>query len=148
MSLVGPRPNVARDVALYTQEERELLSVRPGITDFSSIVFADEGDILRDSKDPDLDYNQLIRPWKSRLGLLYVRHGNSWIDLQLIFLTALAIVSRAMALRRVQAMVSSLSSDPLLIEVTARKTKLLPFPPPGSTKIVQSREAPSASKVA
>jgi len=69
MSLVGPRPQVKRDADLYTAEEARLLSVRPGITDFSSIVFADEGEILKDKSDPDLAYNQLIRPWKSRLGL-------------------------------------------------------------------------------
>ena len=72
MSLVGPRPNLDRDVAIYTEEELHLLDVRPGITDFSSIVFSDEGDILEGSEDPDLDYNQLIRPWKSRLGIFYV----------------------------------------------------------------------------
>ena len=74
MSLAGPRPNVKRETDLYTDVEKGLLSVKPGITDFSSIVFSDENDILKDSKDPDIDYNQLIRPWKSRLGLLYVKH--------------------------------------------------------------------------
>ena len=54
MSLVGPRPNVDWDVNLYTTTERNLLSVRPGITDFSSIVFSDEGEILNDHADPDL----------------------------------------------------------------------------------------------
>ena len=52
MSLVGPRPNVERDVAIYTEEELHLLDVRPGITDFSSIVFSDEGDILKGSLNP------------------------------------------------------------------------------------------------
>ena len=72
MSLVGPRPNVVREVDLYTAEERHLLDARPGITDLASIVFADEGDILADKADPDIAYNQLIRPGKSRLGLFYV----------------------------------------------------------------------------
>ena len=57
MSFVGPRPNVKRETDIYTDEEK-LLSVKPGITDFASIVFSDEGEILKDSKDPDLDYNQ------------------------------------------------------------------------------------------
>ena len=70
MSFVGPRPNVKRETDLYTNVEKQLLTVRPGITDFASIVFSDEGDILEGSKDPDLDYNQLIRPWKSRLGFI------------------------------------------------------------------------------
>jgi lipopolysaccharide/colanic/teichoic acid biosynthesis glycosyltransferase len=69
MSLVGPRPNVQRETDMYTGIERRLLSVKPGITDFSSIVFSDEGDILKDHADPDIAYNQLIRPGKSALGL-------------------------------------------------------------------------------
>ena len=72
MSLVGPRPQVKVDTDLYTSIERKLLSVQPGITDFSSIVFSDEGDILEGKINPDLTYNQLIRPWKSRLGLIYI----------------------------------------------------------------------------
>ena len=69
MSLVGPRPNVKRETDLYTVEEKDLLSVRPGITDLSSIVFSDEGDILYGRSDPDITYNQLIRPGKSRISL-------------------------------------------------------------------------------
>jgi lipopolysaccharide/colanic/teichoic acid biosynthesis glycosyltransferase len=56
MSLVGPRPNVKRETDLYTIEEKKLLIVRPGITDFSSIVFSDEGEILKDQIDPDIAY--------------------------------------------------------------------------------------------
>ena len=61
MSLVGPRPNVRRETDLYTKLEQKLLTVKPGITDFASIVFSDEGDILKDVEDPDIAYNQLIR---------------------------------------------------------------------------------------
>ena len=93
MSLVGPRPQVERDVNIYTSEERHLLDVRPGITDFASIVFADEGSILAGRVDPDLAYNQLIRPWKSRLGLLYVRHRTLWIDFKLIVATIIAVLA-------------------------------------------------------
>ncbi|NDC38271.1 MAG: sugar transferase [Proteobacteria bacterium] len=140
MSLVGPRPNVRRDTDLYTSEERRLLSVRPGITDFSSIVFADEGEILKGSADPDLKYNQVIRPWKSRLGLLYVDKGSTLIDLQLIVLTALAIVSRQRALAGVHRLVAAISSDEQLKLVCLRQAPLTPYPPPGATEIVCSRE--------
>ena len=75
MSLVGPRPNVKNETDLYTIVERDLLLVRPGITDFSSIVFSDEGEILEGKDNPDLAYNQLIRPWKSRLGLVYIKNN-------------------------------------------------------------------------
>ena len=54
MSLVGPRPNVKSEVDLYTEIEKKLLSVKPGITDFSSIVFSDEGKILENKENPDL----------------------------------------------------------------------------------------------
>ena len=84
MSLVGPRPNVSRETDLYTPEEKRLLFVRPGITDISSIVFSDEGSILEGRPDPDLSYNQLIRPYKSRLGLLYIAHARVGLDIRLI----------------------------------------------------------------
>ena len=77
MSFVGPRPNVLNETNLYSEVENKILTVRPGITDFSSIVFSDEGDILKGSKNPDLRYNQIIRPWKSRLGLFYIKKRRS-----------------------------------------------------------------------
>ena len=98
MSLVGPRPNVLSDTNLYTDIEKGLLTVRPGITDFSSIVFSDEGDILKGMKDPDLAYNQLIRPWKSRLGLAYIKNQSLFLDFQLILYTVIAIISKQRAL--------------------------------------------------
>ena len=139
MSLVGPRPNVQRDVDLYTLEERKLLNVKPGITDFSSIVFSDEGEILKDSKDPDLRYNQIIRPWKSRLGLVYIENRSFGLDVKLVFLTAIAIISREKALRGVQKLLDKLNIDPQIKRVARRKEKLLPFPPPGANKVVTGR---------
>jgi len=139
MSLVGPRPQVQNDAALYTEVEKGLLRVKPGITDISSIVFADEGEILKDSKDPDLDYNQLIRPWKSRLGLFYIDHQSFGLDVKLILLTALAILSRERALAGIQNMLTDLGADPQLKDVASRRTKLVPYPPPGATEIVTHR---------
>jgi lipopolysaccharide/colanic/teichoic acid biosynthesis glycosyltransferase len=139
MSLVGPRPNVERDTRLYTEAEKQLLSVRPGITDFSSIVFADEGEILRDKSDPDIAYNQLIRPWKSRLGIFYVSRSDILLDLRLIWLTALAIVSRDRALRAVHAELTQLGAPVDLARVALRDAPLLPLPPPGASEIVTSR---------
>lgn len=81
--MVGPRPNVKRETDLYTDVEKRILALKPGITDFSSIVFSGENDILKDSKDPDIDYNQLIRPWKSRLCLVYAEHQNVFLDVLL-----------------------------------------------------------------
>ncbi len=139
MSLVGPRPNVERDVELYTDEEKKLLSVRPGITDLSSIVFADEGKILEGHADPDLSYNQLIRPWKSRLGLLYIERSSLLLDLILILITVAAIFSRKLALVWVHRCLVSLDADQELVQVALRERELSPYPPPGSLEVVQSR---------
>ena len=139
MSLVGPRPQVQRDVAIYTEEERRLLSVKPGITDMSSIVFADEGEILKDSQDPDLEYNQLIRPWKSRLGLFYINHQSFFLDIRLIFLTAVAILSRERALTRIQKILDCLGAEEMVKRVAMRQEPLKPFSPPGAAEIVRHR---------
>jgi lipopolysaccharide/colanic/teichoic acid biosynthesis glycosyltransferase len=140
MSLVGPRPNVPREVALYTLDEKKLLSVKPGITDFSSIVFSDEGDILKDQADPDLAYHQLIRPWKSRLGLVYVAHQNTFLDIRLMILTARAIFSRKKALNSVVKCLEKIKVDQSLIDVSKRDKKLIPFPPPGLDNVVTTRD--------
>lgn len=140
MSLVGPRPNVKRETDLYTAPEKRLLTVRPGITDIASIVFADEGDILKDQADPDIAYNQLIRPPKSRLGILYVENASIPLDLQLLFFTAIAIVNRQSALNGVQSILKNLGADPDLIRISARREPLQPAPPPGATKIVTTRD--------
>ena len=139
MSLVGPRPNVKTETDLYTNVERELLSIRPGITDFSSIVFSDEAEISEGKEDPDLAYNQLIRPWKSRLGLVYIKNQSFLLDLQLIFYTVVAIISKARALIWVVKKLNNLGVDADTMKVSKRDVQLFPFPPPGSNEIVSSR---------
>jgi hypothetical protein len=140
MSLVGPRPNVKRETDLYTIEEKKLLTVRPGITDFSSIVFSDEGEILKDQEDPDIAYNQLIRPGKSLLGIFYIEKSSIFLDLKLIFLTALAIVSKENALAGLVSLLKNLQANDSLIEIASRKKDLVPMPPPGAKNIVMNRE--------
>ena len=139
MSLVGPRPNVLSDTNLYTDIEKGLLTVRPGITDFSSIVFSDEGDILKGMKDPDLAYNQLIRPWKSRLGLSYIKNQSLFLDFQLILYTVIAIISKQRALAWVAVKLNNLNVDTDTVKISKREVSLYPFPPPGSDEIVSSR---------
>ena len=139
MSLVGPRPNVKRETDLYSAEEKRLLTVRPGVTDFSSIVFSDEGHILQDKSDPDIAYNQLVRPWKSRLGIFYVERRSFVLDLQLILVTAYVIVDRDSALLRIQALLRRMNADAALVRVSGRKDELVPHAPPGMTEIVTSR---------
>ena len=140
MSLVGPRPNVKRETDLYTIEEKKLLTVRPGITDFSSIVFSDEGDILKDQNDPDIAYNQLIRPGKSMLGIFYIEKRTFIIDIKLICLTVIAIISKEKALNLLVVILKKLNATELLINIASRKDKLVPIPPPGAKNIVTNRE--------
>ncbi len=127
MSIVGPRPNTFRGVEVYSSAEKGLLSVRPGITDMSSIVFSDEGEILADSEDPDADYDILIRPWKSRLGLLYVTQTSIWLDIRLVWLTLVAIVKKHAALHQLSGILRSMAAPPELIEVALRDRPLQEF---------------------
>lgn len=139
MSFVGPRPQIDREVCLYTAEEEKLLNVRPGITDFSSIVFSDLAEIVANSNDPNIAYNQLIRPWKSRLGLFYIEKSSIFLDVALILLTVVSIVSRSMSLKGISILLKFLKAPQELIQVCKRETALTPTPPPGSTEIVVSR---------
>jgi lipopolysaccharide/colanic/teichoic acid biosynthesis glycosyltransferase len=126
MSLVGPRPNVESGTRLYSKAELGLLSVRPGITDIASIVFADEGEILKGHADADLAYDQLIRPWKSRLGMFYVDNRSTVVDLRLIELTVLAVISRDAALVSVSRLLGKMAAAPELVRVALRREALTP----------------------
>ena len=139
ISLVGPRPNVLNETKLYSDKEKKLLSIKPGITDFASIVFSDEGEILRDSKDPDLDYNQLIRPGKNYLGLFYVDNSTFLTDVKLCFMTVIAIFSRSIALRLINRLLIKLEADENLIKIALRHKPLKPMAPPGLDDIIISR---------
>lgn len=91
MSFVGPRPQVPWAVELYNEEEKLLLTLQPGITDYASIRFKNEAEILKGSKDPDKDYFEKIAPEKLRLSLEYARTHNVWIDIKLILITIKSI---------------------------------------------------------
>ena len=131
MSFVGPRPNTFEcGVEFYTTRELNLLNVRPGITDISSIVFSDEAEILSNSKDPDNDYNILIRPWKSRLGLLYIDNCSLKLDLCLIIITMIAILNKKFSLKLLVMLVKKLDSSEDLIETIHRKHEIKIIKPP------------------
>jgi lipopolysaccharide/colanic/teichoic acid biosynthesis glycosyltransferase len=94
MSVVGPRPEVKYFTDLFTEEEKAILSVKPGITDFASVWNADEGKILEGTQDPDKAYMKLIWPEKKRLQLKYVKERSFWTDIKIVFLTLLAIIKK------------------------------------------------------
>lgn len=87
MSIVGPRPEVPHYVAMFSLEEREILTVRPGITDWATLWIRDEGKILAGSPDPERAYLEKIWPEKHRLQLEYVRNRSLWVDLQIMVKT-------------------------------------------------------------
>ena len=88
MSIVGPRPEVPRYVAIYPAELRDkVLSVRPGITDFASVQFRDEGALLASADDPEREYTEVVLPQKLRLAAQYVDQATMATDLRLIGLT-------------------------------------------------------------
>jgi lipopolysaccharide/colanic/teichoic acid biosynthesis glycosyltransferase len=92
MSLVGPRPQVQWAVDLYSAEERRVLEVPPGITDYASLHFPNEGEILKGSTDPDRDYMEKIHPRKMQLALQYVRERSLATDLKILIQTAGTVV--------------------------------------------------------
>ncbi len=93
MSLVGPRPEVPRYVACYPLHERDLvLSVKPGVTDWTSILFKDENAILGQALDPEQAYIDTILPTKLEYYVRYVRERTFWVDLRIIVGTLRAIV--------------------------------------------------------
>ena len=87
MSIVGPRPEIPYYVNMFTEEEKIILSVKPGITDWACIWNPDESKLLAGSDDPDRDYLEKIRPEKIRLQLKYVREYSFWIDFKIMLLT-------------------------------------------------------------
>jgi lipopolysaccharide/colanic/teichoic acid biosynthesis glycosyltransferase len=87
MSLVGPRPEVRKYVDLYSVEQRKVLSVKPGITDYASIEFVNENDLLATSSDPEKTYIEEIMPLKLQLNLNYIQDQSLMVDIGIILRT-------------------------------------------------------------
>lgn len=94
MSLVGPRPELKKFVDLYNERQRQVLSVRPGITDYASLEFRNENELLEGKADPVNYYIAEILPAKLDLSLRYLSHQSVWVDLKIIIRTIWAVVSR------------------------------------------------------
>jgi lipopolysaccharide/colanic/teichoic acid biosynthesis glycosyltransferase len=93
MSLVGPRPEVRKYVDLYTDNQRFVLSVKPGITDWASVEFFNENELLANAEDPENYYVQRIIPEKISHNLRYITHHDISVDLKIIFLTIRRMIS-------------------------------------------------------
>ena len=92
MSFVGPRPEVPRYVELYTPYQRQVLLVRPGITDYASIAYRNENDLLDAAQDPERMYIEQIMPAKIELNMKYLREISPAADIRLILKTVEAVV--------------------------------------------------------
>ncbi len=92
MSFVGPRPEVEKYVKLYNQEQLMVFNVKPGITDWASIKYVNENEILAKSSQPEKTYIEEIMPSKLKLNLEYVKHNNVFVDIKIILLTIKAII--------------------------------------------------------
>jgi lipopolysaccharide/colanic/teichoic acid biosynthesis glycosyltransferase len=88
MSIVGPRPDVQEYVDLYSIEERKVLKVKPGITDYASLEYFEESDLLVKSSNPEKTYIEEIMPAKLKLNQKYIANPTLLVDLKIIFLTA------------------------------------------------------------
>lgn len=87
MSLVGPRPEVRKYVDMYNDEQRKVLSIRPGITDYASIEYMDENKILGEAEDPERSYIEVIMPEKIRYNMKYIENQSIGEYFKIIFLT-------------------------------------------------------------
>lgn len=94
MSLVGPRPEVARYVAMYTPEQRRVLDLVPGITDPASVKYRDESRLLGEAADPELAYVHEVMPDKIRINLEYAERATVVGDVRLILATLVALLPR------------------------------------------------------
>ena len=94
MSIVGPRPEVRKYVDMYTPEQMRVLSVRPGLTDYASIRYVNENEILAASDNPEETYIHEIMPDKLALNLQYIEEQSAWIDIKIMLKTLKAIVVR------------------------------------------------------
>lgn len=91
MSVVGPRPEVPKYVALYNDQQRAVLSVRPGITDMASLQYFEESDLIAQSDQPEKTYIEVIMPEKLRINLHYIQRASFLTDLEIIGKTVLRI---------------------------------------------------------
>lgn len=92
MSIVGPRPEVRKYVDLYTEQQKKVLKIPPGITDWASIKYKDENTILEKSIDPETDYINIILPDKIKYNLIFIEKNNAIEYLKIIFVTIWKII--------------------------------------------------------
>ena len=127
MSFVGPRPNVVFEVKNYNSFEKEILKVKPGITDLASIIFNDEGEILRKSNNPNKDYQNFIQPWKGLLGLIYIKEKNFKLDFIILVLTIISVFNKNYCCKFISNFLKSRKYNKIISEFCLRKKNIEDF---------------------
>src|ERR1035437_3584699 len=97
MSLVGPRPEVAQYVSLYSPAQRAVLELTPGLTDPASMAYRNEEEVLARAEDPERYYVEVVMPRKIEMNLEYARNANIWTDVVILLRTAVAVLKRLSA---------------------------------------------------
>ena len=97
MSLVGPRPEVEKYVELYKKDYEEILKIRPGITDISSVIFSNEERVLQNQSDPEWYYKHILLPEKIKLAREYMRRASFFYDMKVIFRTLYKVFYQVIA---------------------------------------------------
>ena len=103
------------------------------------VPFSDLAQILESHPDANIAYNQLVRPWKSRLSLLCIEHSSLQLDIKLLILTFVAIVDRRAALNSISKILTKWGTDETLQRIALREEPLIAYPPPGANRIVEHR---------
>jgi lipopolysaccharide/colanic/teichoic acid biosynthesis glycosyltransferase len=137
MSLVGPRPQPEAEVNYYSEEEWRLLSVRPGLTDIATLIFADESEILRGRLDAEQFYWGTLQLWKKRFALLHLDHRTLRLDMKVILLTIAGLLSRRTTLDGVLSILRDCKASGVLLRVARRNGPVLPYPFPQLTSQAQ-----------
>lgn len=102
MSFVGPRPEVSYYVDQYSEEQRRLLSIRPGLTDFASLYYFEEAKLLANSDHPEKTYTEFVMPKKLNYSLMYMDQQSILLDIKLIIITALRVLGIRIQLSEVE----------------------------------------------
>jgi lipopolysaccharide/colanic/teichoic acid biosynthesis glycosyltransferase len=92
MSIVGPRPEVRKYVDMYNAEQMQILKMKPGLTDYASIKYRNENEVLEKAEDPEEFYIREVMPEKLKLNALYMKKQSIILDIRLIFQTAYAVI--------------------------------------------------------
>lgn len=122
MSLVGPRVTIEKVIERYDAFDRSvILSVRPGVSGLSAVVFSDLDYLVKGQTDPEAAYFRHVFPWITRFEIYYIETRTFWLDLSLVALTAVNLVSRGWALERLAAILARRGAPAEIVQMAHRR---------------------------